>query len=156
MLAEAAAKHGGILQVSEEEKRRNIELVKKLIRSLYLVKYCMSHNYLHWPYHSPDWQWKRAYEHLKSHKIECAGNASCMSKISTAEFLNSISHFIEQGVFCPAWRRANFYSIIADESTDVCWKEEMSICSRWVKEGKVMDHFLGIVRANEVYAQCLT
>ena len=41
VLAEATAKHGDILQrmarVSEEEKRRNLELVKKLIRSLYFL-----------------------------------------------------------------------------------------------------------------------
>jgi hypothetical protein len=58
MLAEAAAKHGYILQrmarVSEEDKRRNLELVKKLVRSLYfLVKHrmhaCMhaTHDHLH-------------------------------------------------------------------------------------------------------------
>ena len=45
-LAGAAAKHGDILQrmagVSEEDKRRNLVLVKKLVRSLYfLVKHRM-------------------------------------------------------------------------------------------------------------------
>ena len=94
-------------------------------------------------------------EHLKIHLNECAGNASYMSKISTAEFLNSISHFIEQGILS-RMKKNQFYSIMADESTDVSSKEEISICGRWVEEGKAMEHFLGIVRACEVDAQSLT
>ena len=94
-------------------------------------------------------------EHLKVHENECAGNASYMSKISTAEFLNSISHFIEQSILS-RMKKSQFYSIMADESTDVSSKEELSICGRWVESGKAMEHFLGIVRAREVDAQSLT
>ena len=92
-------------------------------------------------------------EHLKVHINECAGNASYMSKISTAEFLSSISHFIERIILC--CMKSQFYSIMADESTDVSSEEEMSICGRWVEDGKAMEHFLGIIRAREVNAQSL-
>ena len=61
-------------------------------------------------------------EHLKIHQNECAGNASYMSKISTAEFLNSISHFIEQGILS----RMKKSQLMADESTDVSSKEDIS------------------------------
>jgi hypothetical protein len=94
-------------------------------------------------------------ERLKVHKNECAGNASYMSKASTAEFLYSISHFIEQSILS-RMKKSQFYSIMADESTDVSSKEEMSICGRWVKDGKAMEHFLGILRAHEVDEQSLT
>ena len=53
-------------------------------------------------------------------------------------------------------KKNQFYSILADESTDVSSREELSICGRWVKSGKAMKHFLGIVRAHEVDAQSLT
>ena len=78
-----------------------------------------------------------------------------MSKLSTAEFLNSISHFIDQSVLFHM-KKSQFYSIMADESTDVYSKEELSICGRWVEDGKAVEHFLGSVRAHEVDAQSLT
>ena len=157
-LAEAAAKHGDILQrmarVSEEDKRRNPELVKKLIRSLYfLVKHRMPHMTTFTDLITL--QIDNGDEHLKVHKNECAGNASCMSKISTAEFLNSISHFIEQSILS-CMKKSQFYSIMADESTDVSSKEELSICGRWIEDSKAVEHFLGIVRAREIDAQSLT
>ena len=48
-----------------------------------------------------------------------------------------------------------FYSIMADESTDVSSKEELSIFGRWIDNGKAVEHFLGIVRAKEVNAEGL-
>ena len=157
MLAEAATIHGDILQrmarVSEEDKRRNLELIKKLIRSLYfLIKHRMPHTTTFTDLITL--QIDNGDEHLNAHKNECAGNASYLSKISTAEFLSSISHFIEQSILC-RMKKSKFYAIMADESTDVSSKEEMSICGRWVEDGKAMEHFLGIVRAREVNAQSL-
>ena len=158
ILAESAAKHGNILQriarASEEDKRRNVELIKKLIRSLYfLVKHRMPHTTTFTDLITL--QINNGDEHLKLHKNECAGNASYMSKISTAEFLNSISHFIEQSILSQM-KKSQFYSIMADKSIDVSSKEELSICGRCVKSGKAMEHFLGIVRTREVDAQSLT
>ena len=49
-----------------------------------------------------------------------------------------------------------FYSIMADESTDISSKEELSVCGRWIENGKAVEHFLGIVRAKEVTAKALT
>ena len=63
MLAEAAAKHGDILQrmarTSEKDMRRlNLELTKKLIRSLFLlIKHHMPHMTT-FTDHSPDQQWR--------------------------------------------------------------------------------------------------
>ena len=72
-----------------------------------------------------------------------------MSKISTADFSTNISHFIEQSVL--SWmKKSQFYSIMADESTGVSSKEELSICGRWVEDGKAIEHFfrylLGLVK----------
>ena len=127
MVVEGATIHGDILQrmarVSEEDKRRNLELIKKLIRSLYfLIKYRMPHMTTFTDLITL--QIDNGDEHPKVHKMN-AGNASYMSKISTAEFLSSISHFIEQTILCRMKKR-QFYSIMADESTDVSSKEEMS------------------------------
>ena len=156
MLAEAATKHGDIIQrmarESEEDKRRNLELVKKLVRSLYfLVKYRMPHTTFS---DLIALQIDNGNEHLKVHSDECAGNASYMSEISTAEFLNSISHFEQRTL--SHMKTSQFFSIMADESTDVASKEELSICGRWIEDGKAVEHFLGIIRAREVDALSLT
>ena len=44
---------------------------------------------------------------------------------------------------------------MADESTDVVSKEEMSICARWPEDDRVVEHFLGILRAGKVDAKSL-
>ena len=84
MLAGAAAKHGDILQrmarVSEEDKRRNLALVKKLVRSLYfLVKHRMPHTTTLTDLITL--QIDNGDKHLRVHKNECAGNVSYMSKL---------------------------------------------------------------------------
>ena len=78
-----------------------------------------------------------------------------MSNITVAEFLTSISFHIEQKLL-DQLRNSKFLSIMADESTDVSSYEEMSICARWIQEGKPVEHFLGILRAHETDAQSLT
>ena len=91
MLAEAAAKHGDILQrmarTSEKDMRRlNLELTKKLIRSLFLlIKHHMPHmttftDVITLQINNED-------EHLKVHKNECASNASCNIMFKNAEKL---------------------------------------------------------------------
>ena len=44
---------------------------------------------------------------------------------------------------------------MADESTDVSSKQELSICGRWIENGKPVEHFW-IFHAHEVNAEALT
>ncbi len=44
---------------------------------------------------------------------------------------------------------------MADESTDVSSKEELSICARWEQSGKPVEHFLGIISAKEMTAKAI-
>ena len=45
---------------------------------------------------------------------------------------------------------------MADESTDISSKEELSICGRWLEDGEVVEHFLGLIHVREVTAEALT
>ena len=45
---------------------------------------------------------------------------------------------------------------MADESTDITSKEELSVCARWLENGKAAEHFLRIVNSHEVHAEALT
>ena len=44
---------------------------------------------------------------------------------------------------------------MADGSTDIASKEELSICARWLESGKAVEHFLGIVNIPEVHAEAI-
>ena len=158
VFAKMAERHGdiieGMVKVSEEEKRRNLELIKKLVRSLYfLVKHRIPHTTTFSDLITL--QVDNGDKQLEQHKDAGARNASYMSSLSIGEFLNSISHHLEQGLLSRL-RKSPFLSILADESTDVASKEEMSICARWVEGGKAVEHFLSILRARKVDAQSLT
>ena len=83
-------------------------------------------------------------EQLKVHLNSSPNNATYLSKVTTAELLKSISDHIEETLLC----RSPYFSILADESTDIASKEELSICGRWLEKGKPVEHFLGMVHVD--------
>ena len=44
---------------------------------------------------------------------------------------------------------------MADESTDVASKEELSVCERWFQDSEPVEHFLGIVQAEETNTEAI-
>ncbi len=77
-----------------------------------------------------------------------------MSKITVPELLKSISHFIKEQIL-DQLKSSPYFSLMADESTDIASKEELSICARWLENGRAVEHFLGIVNAHEVHAEAI-
>ena len=55
--------------------------------------------------------------------------SSYMSKIKAAELLKSISQFIKEQIL-DQLKPSLYFSLMADESTDIASKEEMSVCAR--------------------------
>ena len=78
-----------------------------------------------------------------------------LSKVTTAELLSSISHWIEESLLAQL-NSIELIFTMADESTDVSSKQELSICGRWLENGKPVEDFLGIVHDHEVNAEALT
>ena len=71
-------------------------------------------------------------------------NANYGSHVATSEYLDAISLWVQQGIL-RSLKEAAFYSILADESTDIATIEEFSICFRWVNSsGLPVEHFLGL------------
>ena len=89
------------------------------------------------------------------HQNTCPANATYLSKFTIAEQLKSISYCIEKQHLADL-KSCQFFSLMADESVDVSTKEELSICGRWLKNGKAVEHFLGITYAQKVNAKALT
>ena len=92
---------------------------------------------------------------MKQHLSTCAGNATYLSKATSADLIECIAHHIHNSLL-GGLKASPFYSIMADESTDISSKEELSVCGRWIKNGKAVEHFLGIVHAKEITAKALT
>ena len=158
VLADSAKQSGNVVErmdaASEIDRKKNRELIKKLARSLYfLVKHRMPHtttfeDLIHL-------QVENGNQQLEVHLQSAPLNATYLSKISTAELLSCISSCIEESLLARL-NSSQFISIMADESSDVSSKEELSICGRWLEDGTPVEHFLGILHAREVNAEALT
>ena len=157
-LSEMSRKSGDVVEMmiiaSEEEKKRNRELMKKLIRSLYfLVRNRIPHTTTF--ENLITLQIDNGNQELREHKLTCPSNATYLSKVTTAELLSSISNHIEQGLLARL-NASQYITIMADESTDVSCNEELCICARWLENGRPVEHFLSILPVHEVNAEALT
>ena len=71
-------------------------------------------------------------------------NATYTSTNSVVGFIEALGSWIERSLLKKV-QQAQFYSIMADECTDITTVEELSIFFRWVEDGVPVEHFLGIV-----------
>ena len=143
-----------MLAASELERRQNRKLMKKLMRSLYfLVRHRIAHTTTFKDL--IELQIENSNGQLKMHKDKATSNATYLSNITKADLLKSISHVIEHELLMQM-QASPFFSIMADESTDIASMGELSICGRWLFKGEPVEHFLGIVHAKEVTAEAIT
>ena len=49
-----------------------------------------------------------------------------------------------------------YFSLMADEGTDVASKKELSVCARWLQDSKPVEHFLAIVQSKETNTEAIT
>ena len=151
-------KHGSvvdqiILSVSEEERRQNRELIKKHIRSLYFL---VEHHIPHTTTFEGliTLQIENGDIKLKNHREKCPRNATYESYATVVDLLASISKVLESNLLS-SFEASMYFSLMADESTDISSKEELSICARWLDNKKPVEHFLGIMPAKETTAEAI-
>ena len=92
---------------------------------------------------------------MKTHRHQCSGNATYESYATVAELLASISNILENFLLS-SLKVSPYFSLMADEGTDVASKEELSVCARWLQDSKPIEHFLCIVQAKETNAEAIT
>ena len=84
-------------------------------------------------------------DEVRKHLDTAPRNANYGSHVAKGGNLVAISLWVQQGILRPL-KEAAFYSILADELTDIATIDELSICFRWVdSSGSPVDHFLGLV-----------
>ncbi len=114
-----------MISASNEEKKKNRELLKKLIRSVYfLVRHRVPHTTAFEDIITL--QVDNGNEQLCVHLRTCPSNATYLSKFTTVELLKSISYCIEEKNLARL-KSCQYFSLMADESADVSGKEELSI-----------------------------
>ena len=133
MLAERAARDGTIMQQlqqsTDEEKMKNIAAVKALIRCPHFLA-CQHIA------HSAN------FEKLISLVVDYGGdlktflesagkNTMYTSRIAVTEFIEALGTWVEESLL-KQLHQAPFYSIMADECTDVSNFEELSLFCRWI------------------------
>ena len=60
------------------------------------------------------------------------------------EFVNALGTWVEESLL-KRLHKAPFFSIIADECTDVTTMKELTICCHWVESGVPEEHFIEIL-----------
>lgn len=142
-----------ILSVSEEERRQNRELIKKHIRSLYfLVKHHIPHTTTFEGLVTL--QIENGDVKLKNPREKCPRNATYESYATVVNLLASISKVLESNLLS-SFEASMYFSLMADESTNISSKEKLSICARWLDNKKPVEHFLGIMPAKETTAEAI-
>ena len=154
VLSLSISEHGNVVEqivaASEEQRKQNRDLLKKYVRSLYfLVMYHIPHTTTFEPLISL--QIENGDVRLQAHRNTCPRNATYQSYTTVVELLSSISEILKENILS-SFQASKYYSIMADESTDSASQEELSVCARWLHEGKVVEHFLRIIHVKENYS----
>ena len=67
--------------------------------------------------------------------------------------MNALGTWVEECVL--KWLQGTFFSIMADECTDVTTIEELTICCRWVESGVPEEHFIEILPLKKANAESI-
>ena len=70
--------------------------------------------------------------------------------MAVVEFVNAHETWVEESLFKQLHKAPFFFSIMADECTDVTTTEELTICCRWVESGVPEEHFIEILTLKKV------
>lgn len=104
--------------------------------------------------------WKSKFDPVLKHHLEhCQKNASYTSPIIQNELITLAGNEVRSSILDAA-RSAKWFSVMADESTDVSTKEQMAICIRYVEsdgfEFQVREEFVGFVELESTDAESIS
>lgn len=94
---------------------------------------------------------------LGKHIESCGKNASYMSKTTQNELIVCCGEVVSQKIFDKV-KKSHFFTIIADETSDVSLKEQLSICLRYfdVDNCEIREDFLKFVDVKETTGESIS
>ena len=129
---------------NEQTKQQNCIVIKKLLRIVYFL---CNQKIAHFPnfYDVVQLMVENGDDDARKHLDTAPRNANYGSHVAISEYLHAISLWVQQGIL-RSLKEAAFYSILADEATDMATIEELSICFKWAdSSGSPVEHFLGLI-----------
>ena len=75
--------------------------------------------------------------------------------MAVVEFVNALGTWVEESLLKQLHNVPYFFSIMADECTDVTTIEELTICCRWVESGVPEEHFIEILPLKKANAESI-
>ena len=93
-------------------------------------------------------------EDLKNFLDRTGRNAVYTSHVAVVEFIETLGMWVEESLL-KQLRQVSYFSIMADECTDVATIEEMSVFCRWEEDGVPEEHFLEIVHLKKADADSI-
>ena len=137
-----------------ERRQKNRDVLQKLLRSIYfLTKHRIPHTTVYQPL--LQLQIANGDNLLDQHIKEQPANAQYTSKFSAAMMIDSIDTWLKRRLL-RSLTSSSFFSILADECQDICTQEELSICGRWIVNGRPEEHFLSILHVKSTNAATIT
>ena len=140
-------------QVGEIERLKNRAAIKSLIRCTHFLA---RHHIAHATNFSSLVDLIVSYggEDLRLF-IERAGrNAVYTSKDAVVEFVAAICQWVEESLL-KRLHQAQYFSMMADECTDITTIEELSVFCRWVEDGLPVEHFIEVVSLKKANAKTI-
>ena len=157
MVAERAAREGTIMQqlqqITDEEKMKNRAAVKALIHCPHFLAL-------------QDIAHITNFEKLVNLVVACGGedlktllesdfkNPMYTSRIAVTEFIEALGTWVEKSLL-KHLHQAPFYSIMADECTDVSTVEELSLFCRWIENGEPTERFIHLLPMKRTDAESI-
>ena len=92
---------------------------------------------------------------LEQHIEQGPSNAQYISKFSANTLLECIDTWLDNKLTL-SLQSSPYFSIFADECQDISSKEELSICFRWIVNGRTEEHFLTVLHVKAVDAATIT
>ena len=88
-------------------------------------------------------------EIMNKHIQTCSRNAAYTSWSSQNELIEAIGAVLTKKIVAEI-NAAKFFTLVADETIDCSGAEQLSICLRFVKDGKIYERLLQLVEATDL------
>ena len=93
-------------------------------------------------------------EDLKQFVDKAGKNAHYTSKDAVVDFVEALGTWVDESLLARL-QNARYFSLLADECTDITTIEELSVVCRWIENGLPVEHFIEIIRLKKADAQTI-
>ena len=139
---------------AEERRARNRAVLLKLLRSVYFLaknRLPLTSTYSQ----LVELQVANGDALLQQHLDQGPRNAQYTSKFSAVMLLESIDVWLDQKLE-ESLKSSPYFSVLADECEDITTAEELSICCRWIVNGRPEEHFLTVLHISALDAATIS